>query len=111
MNLLNSVRLLHAFVVSNAQIILVWNRDTQEYRSQISGGGIRNCKELWLVFTNALTYFLFFESFFVTLGSDKLVIKAQVLAGGRGKGKFDTGLQGGVHMVDTYVFSFLASNT
>jgi len=34
-------------------------------------------------------------------GHDKLVIKAQVLAGGRGKGKFDTGLQGGVHMVDT----------
>ncbi|THH19735.1 hypothetical protein EW146_g1505 [Bondarzewia mesenterica] len=29
------------------------------------------------------------------------VIKAQVLAGGRGKGKFDNGLQGGVHKVDT----------
>ncbi|KAI0322275.1 succinate-CoA ligase [Amylostereum chailletii] len=29
------------------------------------------------------------------------VIKAQVLAGGRGKGKFDTGLQGGVHKVDS----------
>lgn len=27
------------------------------------------------------------------------VIKAQVLAGGRGKGKFDNGLQGGVHVV------------
>lgn len=38
-------------------------------------------------------------------GSDRLVIKAQVLAGGRGKGKFDTGLQGGVHMVATYVLS------
>lgn len=33
-------------------------------------------------------------------GNDKLVIKAQVLAGGRGKGKFDSGLQGGVQMVD-----------
>ncbi|EPQ60956.1 succinyl-CoA synthetase beta chain, SSC-beta [Gloeophyllum trabeum ATCC 11539] len=32
-------------------------------------------------------------------GQDNLVIKAQVLAGGRGKGKFDNGLQGGVHMV------------
>ncbi|KAJ7275368.1 succinate-CoA ligase [Mycena haematopus] len=32
-------------------------------------------------------------------GSDQLVIKAQVLAGGRGKGKFDNGFQGGVHMV------------
>ena len=36
-------------------------------------------------------------------GSDKLVIKAQVLAGGRGKGKFDNGFQGGVHMVDRCV--------
>jgi len=34
-------------------------------------------------------------------GSDKLVIKAQILAGGRGKGKFDNGLQGGVHMVES----------
>jgi succinyl-CoA synthetase beta subunit len=35
-------------------------------------------------------------------GQDKLVIKAQVLAGGRGKGKFDSGFQGGVHMVNRY---------
>ncbi|KAH7883819.1 succinyl-CoA synthetase beta chain SSC-beta [Phlebopus sp. FC_14] len=34
-------------------------------------------------------------------GTDNLVIKAQVLAGGRGKGKFDNGLQGGVHLVDS----------
>ncbi|CAL1696427.1 unnamed protein product [Somion occarium] len=34
-------------------------------------------------------------------GSTGCVIKAQVLAGGRGKGKFDNGLQGGVHMVQT----------
>jgi succinyl-CoA synthetase beta subunit len=33
-------------------------------------------------------------------GHDLLVIKAQVLAGGRGKGKFDSGFQGGVHMVN-----------
>jgi len=31
------------------------------------------------------------------LGND-LVIKAQVLAGGRGKGTFETGLKGGVKM-------------
>ena len=31
------------------------------------------------------------------------VIKAQCLAGGRGKGKFDNGLQGGVHKVTTCV--------
>ncbi|KAL9940879.1 hypothetical protein V8E36_000367 [Tilletia maclaganii] len=30
-----------------------------------------------------------------------LVIKAQVLAGGRGKGHFDSGLQGGVHLIKT----------
>ncbi|KAF7339939.1 Succinate--CoA ligase [ADP-forming] subunit beta, mitochondrial [Mycena venus] len=35
-------------------------------------------------------------------GHDRLVIKAQVLAGGRGKGKFDSGFQGGVHMVSRY---------
>lgn len=29
------------------------------------------------------------------------VIKAQVLAGGRGKGHFDSGLQGGVHLIKT----------
>ncbi|PVG02122.1 putative beta-succinyl CoA synthetase precursor [Serendipita vermifera] len=34
-------------------------------------------------------------------GTDKLVIKAQVLAGGRGKGKFDNGFQGGVHVVNS----------
>jgi succinyl-CoA synthetase beta subunit len=36
----------------------------------------------------------------VVLGTDKLVIKAQVLAGGRGKGHFDNGFRGGVQMVD-----------
>ena len=34
-------------------------------------------------------------------GKDELVIKAQVLAGGRGKGHFDSGFQGGVQMVDS----------
>lgn len=32
-----------------------------------------------------------------------VVVKAQVLAGGRGKGHFDNGLQGGVHLVKSYV--------
>lgn len=39
---------------------------------------------------------------FGRIGHNRLVIKAQVLAGGRGKGKFDNGYQGGVHMVETY---------
>ncbi|KAH0838508.1 succinyl-CoA synthetase beta chain SSC-beta [Lanmaoa asiatica] len=34
-------------------------------------------------------------------GTNKLVIKAQVLAGGRGKGTFDNGFKGGVHTIDT----------
>lgn len=33
------------------------------------------------------------------IGGDDLVIKAQVLAGGRGKGTFDNGLKGGVRVV------------
>ena len=32
-----------------------------------------------------------------------MVIKAQVLAGGRGKGEFDNGLKGGVRVVFSYV--------
>ena len=39
----------------------------------------------------------------VPVGGKKMVIKAQGLAGGRGKGRFDNGLQGGVHKVDRYV--------
>lgn len=34
-----------------------------------------------------------------TLGNDDMVIKAQVLAGGRGKGTFDNGLKGGVRVI------------
>ena len=36
-------------------------------------------------------------------GNTGLVIKAQVLAGGRGKGKFDNGFQGGVHVINRCV--------
>jgi succinyl-CoA synthetase beta subunit len=36
------------------------------------------------------------------LKSDDLVIKAQVLAGGRGKGHFTSGLQGGVKVTYEY---------
>jgi succinyl-CoA synthetase beta subunit len=35
--------------------------------------------------------------------TNELVIKAQVLAGGRGKGHFDSGLQGGVKMIERWV--------
>ena len=36
-------------------------------------------------------------------GGDDMVIKAQVLAGGRGKGTFDNGLKGGVRVIYSYV--------
>lgn len=47
-------------------------------------------------------------------GNPNLVIKAQVLAGGRGRGHFSgkNGLQGGVHMVSSFVmFYFTPSST
>jgi succinyl-CoA synthetase beta subunit len=34
----------------------------------------------------------------VLQGADEMVIKAQVHAGGRGKGRFTSGLQGGVQL-------------
>ena len=36
--------------------------------------------------------------FLVSENVDELVIKAQILAGGRGKGTFDNGFKGGVHL-------------
>lgn len=36
-----------------------------------------------------------------TIGDDQVVIKSQILAGGRGLGTFTNGLQGGVHIIDT----------
>ena len=35
-------------------------------------------------------------------GGDDMVIKAQVLAGGRGKGTFENGLKGGVRVIYSY---------
>jgi succinyl-CoA synthetase beta subunit len=36
-----------------------------------------------------------------------MVIKAQVLAGGRGKGTFENGLKGGVRVIYSYVLQIL----
>lgn len=36
------------------------------------------------------------------IGTEDLIIKAQVLAGGRGKGSFTSGFKGGVRMVYSY---------
>ena len=38
------------------------------------------------------------------IGGNDLVIKAQVLAGGRGKGHFESGLKGGVKVIHEYHF-------
>ncbi len=42
-----------------------------------------------------------FESALVSLSSQSVVVKAQIHAGGRGKGTFKNGFQGGVHVVDS----------
>ena len=35
-------------------------------------------------------------------GVDEVVLKAQIMAGGRGKGEFSSGLQGGVKVTKEY---------
>ena len=42
-------------------------------------------------------------------GGDDAVIKAQVLAGGRGKGTFDNGFKGGVRVVYSYALYTLTA--
>lgn len=41
------------------------------------------------------------------VGGEDAVIKAQVLAGGRGKGTFDNGFKGGVRVVYSYALILL----
>lgn len=48
-------------------------------------------------------YSLAMKDFSDKKGNVKVVIKAQVLAGGRGKGIFKNGFQGGVHRANSYV--------
>ena len=43
-------------------------------------------------------------------GGDDMVIKAQVLAGGRGKGTFDNGLKGGVRVIYSYVIYYTSTD-
>ena len=45
----------------------------------------------------------FEEVLTLRVGGDDMVIKAQVLAGGRGKGTFDNGLKGGVRVIYSWV--------
>ncbi len=50
-----------------------------------------------LILIIIIIYSQYSFNFLLVLGND-LVIKAQILAGGRGKGTFDTGVKGGVKM-------------
>ena len=43
------------------------------------------------------TLFLY-RFFYLSLDAKEFVLKAQILAGGRGKGTFNSGLEGGVHL-------------
>ena len=43
-----------------------------------------------------------------TTGTKDVVIKAQVLAGGRGKGRFESGLKGGVKIVFEYAIFYIS---
>lgn len=51
-----------------------------------------------------ISLYIFYFIYFLTAektGSPDVVIKAQVLAGGRGRGEFESGLKGGVKLVYT----------
>lgn len=56
------------------------------------------CKKSLIFSPDEVPFELISEHFLVQKGANELVIKAQILAGGRGKGTFSSGLQGGVHL-------------
>ena len=84
------------------RLCVVWHSDTEEHRRKVTGGGFRGRETIQSVaFARVPKPFLTVQP--TPLATSGSVIKAQVLAGGRGKGRFDTGLQGGVHKVNRYV--------
>ena len=75
-----------------------WQLKKLNYQTQAIHRKIDDCKQS----VAALTYTvqLFFIFILVGIESDSdMVVKAQVLAGGRGKGTFEGGLKGGVRIV------------
>lgn len=50
------------------------------------------------------------ENFYLITDSKEYVVKAQILAGGRGKGIFSNGFQGGVKLTTEYVYMPLNSS-
>ena len=82
----------------------VWSPDTEIEGRLLGRRSSRRCEELRYAPTLSLVDVPTSDSIDRKhAGADKLVIKAQVLAGGRGKGHFDgeNGLKGGVQMVDS----------
>lgn len=63
------------------------------------GGSSRMLTDPASFISISLTSFFFVSLSFVRFPDAKeIVLKAQILAGGRGKGVFDSGLKGGVHL-------------
>lgn len=58
------------------------------------------CPSLKLIYDYTLELILTMFNFvhYMCTGGGEVLIKAQVLAGGRGMGHFESGLQGGVHI-------------
>ncbi|WFD45108.1 hypothetical protein MPSI1_003785 [Malassezia psittaci] len=98
-NVFRSQAALAGRMVRNGPASLTQKRflSIHEYRSmeQLNKHGINTPK--FLPATSADEAFAAAKKF----DGKPVVIKAQVLAGGRGKGHFDNGLQGGVHLVKT----------
>ena len=80
---------------------VVWHSDAEEHCRKVTGGFRGRKKFLSVTFLWVPKHFLTVRP--TPLATSRSIIKAQVLAGGRGKGRFDTGLQGSVHKVNRYV--------
>lgn len=74
-----------------------------ENRSEISSkvNGFSKFDQFIIMITEQTLLMTFCGNFcyLVYLEVDEYVVKAQVHAGGRGKGHFDTGFKGGVHIL------------
>ena len=106
MNLLNSVCARPLSTACHCPLLTlrapVWGANSERRRREIAQGGHRGVQQgFWSVHTLRMRRIRGGLQLTYTTGKKGAVIKAQVLAGGRGKGKFSNGLQGGVHIVKT----------
>ena len=92
----------HPRFICFADTRLVWYPHSKEHQRKESRRGPQGRGDVWYVFRDRSAHYC---NLFI-LGTSRLVIKAQVLAGGRGKGTFDNGFKGGVHPIETYIFFF-----